>query len=333
MQTALATFPKVISFRAVMSALMPENHINFVYKLEGDVADIDIFSLAPTLLALGELIQESNRLLYPNGREIGVNVKPFREGSFIVDLSMFPTTNLQQLLDFVTPHSLEQLKTLLEVIGLIGTGAGVTTVGAVKAIRFLRGKPKSVEEIKPGEYRLTTIDDRSITVDGPVKTLLSNSSITTNIYKIYGVPLESQPNVKDVKTYLKEDEAGAVQIERHEVPSLREYASPSPLPTEPKETVKETLHPGVFLNPKRGAFGSDPRDWSFWRGEEVLTATIKDQNFLSQVEHGEIRLNKSDLLVVNLLERQRLKGTEVQKPTYEVIEVTQYVKGEDSTKL
>jgi hypothetical protein len=59
---------------------------HLVYKLEGDIREIDIFKLAPTLLALGGLIQASNRELFPDGQDVGVNVKPFREGSFIVDL-------------------------------------------------------------------------------------------------------------------------------------------------------------------------------------------------------------------------------------------------------
>jgi len=156
---------------------MPETHL--VYKLEGDVREIDVFKLAPTLLALGELIEDANRQLFPNGRDIAVNVKPFREGSFIVDLTLFPATNLQHLIDFFTPHSLEQLKTLLEVIGLIGGG----TFGAVKAIKALKGKPKTIEEIKPGEFRYTSADDNSVTVDKSVHNLLSNSQITQNIFR------------------------------------------------------------------------------------------------------------------------------------------------------
>jgi hypothetical protein len=309
---------------------MPENHLNFVYTLDGDVDEIDVFQLAPTLLALGELIQQGNRTLFPNGREVAVNCKPFREGSFIVDLTLFPSTELQQLLDFIKPHSLEQLKTLLEVIGLIATGTAVSVVSAVKAIQYLGGKPKTIEEVKPGEYRLS-IDDKSITVGGNVNTLLANPTITNNLYKIY-VPLESQGKVTDVKTYLRGEEANAVTVERNELSSFKEYAAPPETPVETKETTTEQIHEGVFLNPKRGAFGNDPKDWSFWRGQEVLTATIKDQHFLEQIESGDIRLNDADLLTVRLLERQKVKGTLVQKPTYEVLEVTHYEKGHaDST--
>jgi hypothetical protein len=157
--------------------LVADNHVNFVYKLDGNVSEVDVFKLAPTLLALGELIQQSNSELNPNGRQIGVNVKPFREGSFIVDLSIFPHTNLQQLLDILSSDQIGKVKTLLEWIGLISGG----TAGAVRVIKYLNGKPKSVEEVKPGEFRYTGGDDNSITVNASVHQLLSNSSITNNI--------------------------------------------------------------------------------------------------------------------------------------------------------
>ena len=310
---------------------MPESHL--VYKLEGDIKEIDVFKLAPTLLALGGLIQESNRDLFPDGRDVGVNVKPFRDGSFIVDLTLFSPSHLQQLINFLTPHSIEQLTSLLQSIGLISTGIGTTAIGAVQVIKFLRGKPKSVDELGPSEFRYTSHDDRSITVSAPVHTLLSNSSITQNIYNIYGPPMLDQPSVNDVKTYLEDDENTAVVVNREEVPVIREFATPSTAMADTDETIKETMHHGVFLNPKRCAFGHDPKDWSFWRGDEVITATIKDKEFLAETARGGRRLNESDLLTVDLLERQRVKGTRVQKPIYEIIKVTDYKKGSSPDQM
>jgi hypothetical protein len=312
---------------------MPDRHLNLVYKLDGNVKEIDVFKLAPTLLALGELIQESNREINPDGRQIGVNVKPFREGSFIVDLTIFPSSNIQQVIDLLTPHSLEQLKTLLEVIGLISTGVGVSVVGAVKAIKWLKGKPKSIEEVKPGEFRYTTIDDKSFTVNGPVHKILSNNSITTNIFKIYGTPLEEMPSVTDVETYIDGDDSTKVQVTRDEIPAIREFANPAALPSDVSETVKESLQSDVYLNPKRVAVDGDPRDWSFHRGESIITATIKDKDFMERCAKGEYRLHSSDLLTVDLLEKQRVTGTKVMKPTYEIIKVKSYILGMQQKEL
>lgn len=109
---------------------------------------------------------------------------------------------------------------------------------------------------------------------------------------------------------------------------MQDFVTPPDVPTGDSEITKEIIHPGVFLNPKRGAFGDDPKDWSFWQGEKVITATIRDKGFLAQHARGDIRLNESDLLTVDLLERQKVMGTKVQKPTYEVIRVIDYRKGE-----
>lgn len=71
--------------------------------------------------------------------------------------------------------------------------------------------------------------------------------------------------------------------------------------------------------------------WSFKRGDEVITATVKDKNFLADIESGKVRLNHSDLLTVTLLERQKVKGTIVQKPSYEILDVTGYEKAAGPT--
>lgn len=313
---------------------MPENHVNFVYKLDGDVQEVDVFKLAPTLLALGELIQESNQEVNPAGRQIGVNVKPFREGSFIVDLTIFPQTNLQQVLDLLGSQSVEQVKRLLEWIGLITGSGGI--VGVVQLIKWLKGRPKAVDEIKPGEFRYTAGDDRSISVDLHVHQLFSSSRITNNIYKVYGAPMEDQSPVTDIRTYVEGESETEVVFERSEVPVIREFMDPSARLTSSNEIVKEHIQEGVFLNPKRGSFANDPRDWSFYRGRgrnDVITATIKDKAFLQDYADGKYRLLSSDLLTVTLLERQTVEGTIVKKPVYEILRVTNYIKGPEQKTL
>jgi len=307
---------------------MSETQINLVYKLDGQIHEVDVFQLAPTLLALGELIQDGNQQVNPGGRQIGVNVKPFREGSFIVDLTVFPQTHLQQFLDLLSTHPTDQIKTVLEWIGLV---AG-TPLGAVQLVKWLRGKPKSVQEVGPGEFRYTANDDRSITVAAPVHQLVSNSNITNNIYKVYAAPLEQQISITDVKTYIENQIESEVIVTRADAQGLRDYVTPLDVIAGP-EIMKEHTHHGVYLNPKRGAFDGDPKDWSFRRGGEIVVATIRDKEFLDKCTKGEYRLNHSDLLIVDLLERQRVQGTMVMKPAYEIIRVTSYIKGPEQASL
>lgn len=301
-----------------------------VYKLDGQIQEVDVFRLAPTLLALGELIQESNQQVNPGGRQIGVNVKPFREGSFIVDLTVFPQTHLQQFLDLLSSHPADQIKTVLEWIGLVAVAG--TPLGAVQLVKWLKGKPKSVEELAPGEFRYTAADDRSITVAAPVHQLISNSNITNNIYKVYAAPLEQQISITDVKTYIENRQESEVVITKDDAQGFRDFVGPSEA-TQGAEIIKEHTHYGVYLNPKRGAFDGDPKEWSFRRGGEIVVATLKDRDFLDKCAKGEYRLNHSDLLIVDLLERQRVQGTMVMKPTYEILRVTSYIKGPEQASL
>jgi hypothetical protein len=304
-----------------MSSLS-SNRVNFIYELGGEAGEIDVFELAPTLLSIGQLIQDSNRILNPNGQEIAVNVKPFKEGSFIVDIALFPTSHLQQLLDLVRHTSLDQIVELLKAIGVIG-GLGVSAVAAIKK---LKGKPKQVEELKPGEYRYAS-DDSSITVGKDVHTLLQHPVITQNIYNVFGKPLEKE-SVTKIKSYLKgEEEQTEIVIAKDEVPALKEFATNPGLPALLIAAAPELTdeHESVaYLNPKRGAYDGDGVSWSFHRGSEIITATIKDTDFLMKVERGDIRPNHKDLLKVLLLEKQRVVGTEVKAPSYEVIKVLDY---------
>jgi hypothetical protein len=65
-------------------------HVNLIYKLDSITEEMNsglsVFDLAPILLSVGELVRESNKTLYPDGKELAVNVKPFRQGSFIIDI-------------------------------------------------------------------------------------------------------------------------------------------------------------------------------------------------------------------------------------------------------
>jgi hypothetical protein len=148
--------------------------------------------------------------------------------------------------------------------------------------------------------------------------------------------MEDQSAVTNIRTYVEGESETEVVFERSEVPVIREFMDPSERLTSSNEIVKEHIQEGVFLNPKRGSFEDDPRDWSFYRGRgrnDVITATIKDKAFLQDYADGKYRLLSSDLLTVTLLERQTVEGTIVKKPVYEILRVTNYIKGPEQKTL
>ena len=275
-------------------------HLNLIYKLSGTEEKIEtglsVFDIAPILLSVGELIRKSNQILYPEGREIAVNVKPFRQGSFIIDIVIFAHNKFRDLISFVNQEEVEQVKTLLEWIGIIcGTSASLCGL-----IRFLKGKPKTIEQLTPNEIRYTGEDNASITVPREVHQLFQNCNIQTIAYHALGKPLEQEGIVK-VETYLENENNERVVFGLEEAQYLQNYSLAEIPSIDLEETVVSPMK--VYLIPKRGSFDGDPRQWSFRMGETVITATIKDESFLKKCKEGDIRPNHTDILYVDLIQK------------------------------
>lgn len=308
-------------------------NIDLIYRLDGEREKIEngfsVFEIAPILLSVGELIKESNKTLYPLGRDIAVNVKPFREGSFIIDIVIFAQNNFQEIIDYVDRNDVQQIKELLEWIGIIVVGATATKCSLYKLIKFLHGKPKTVEKINPNEIRYTGEDGNSITVNKQVHQLFQNCNIQNVFYNGFGKPLE-QSGVTKIETYLKDSnqsDIGAVEFSKNEAKFLKNYSDAEVPSLDFEETVESKME--VFLSPKRGSFDADPRQWSFRMGgadNQIITATIKDEKFLEECKVGKIKPHHTDVLKVRLIQKIK-KINEIldsNSISFEVEEVLEY---------
>ncbi len=304
-----------------------EKKVDLIYQLEGPKAEegIDVFELSPLLLSIGELIQESHSLVYPEGNKIGVNVKPFQKGSFIIEILVYAKDNLQQIISYVNQDSIKQIKEILEWIGIIGG----PSIGVIGIYKFLKGPPKKIE-VGPEEVKITANNDNSITVGKKTYSLFQNNTVQQSIYNIYGNFL-SKEGVNSVKSHLKDKkEETVVSVKKEDVP----YFNPAnTIPQEDGSGNQKKNITQCFLKPKRISVEGEPDNWSFRKGgETVITTTIKDMNFLEKIKKGEIRLYKEDLLEVNLLEIQTIKDSEI-VVKYEVMQVVNYIKSPSQQTL
>lgn len=294
--------------------------INLIYQLQGPGVEkgVDVFKLSPLLFSIGDLLQTSQQIAHPNGHELGINIKPFKKGSFIIELSLFAQTNLQQLIDLVNTDSIKEIKETLEWLGII-SATGMYSV--IKIYKFLKGQPKKFEEVGPDEVRVVAKDGNAISVNKTVFSLFQNNKIQQNLYNIYGNFL-GQEGVEAVQSHLTGGEKEAVKITKADVPH---FNPANAIPMEGKENENRNIT-RVFLKPKRVSLEGEPDNWSLRKGVDViLTATIRDTDFLNKVKSGEIRLANEDLLEVDLLEIQTLKDNEV-GVKYEVVRVVNYQK-------
>jgi hypothetical protein len=299
-----------------------DEQLELIYSLRGEIRSVDVFALAPALFSLGELIQSAHRELGAD-HQVGVNVKPFGRGSFVVGIVLYVQSHPLPILTISTAAgaALTRTKEILEAVGFVRSKA----VSAIEAIRRLRGKPKSIEPVAPGTFRYTN-GDNSVEVNGTVHTLLQNTTIQNATFQLVSGPA-SQPGVKEIQTVLRNHPETAVTIKVDEVPAFAEFVA-GEMPT--TGTPHELENPPItyFLKPKRISVEGEPNNWSFrvggWESDILTVDSVKDQTFLQKVKRGEYRLTKDDLLVAEVVHRQRLQGTEIVSETTELLKVKAY---------
>lgn len=160
----------------------------FEIAFEGDPFDegeIDVRDLAPTLLALGNVVQAANKALNGDRADAHLKVAATDEGSFVAALTI-DVSWLADMLDAVAAHpqrvvAAEQLMDLLIKAGTI-VGA---PIGLFAAIKSLGGKrPESVEPKGDGTTEITVnnttfvVDDRTVALlqDLPTRVKRSRTS-------------------------------------------------------------------------------------------------------------------------------------------------------------
>lgn len=301
-------------------------HVNLIYKLSGDEEKINeglsVFEIAPILLSVGELIKKSNQIIRQDRNELSVNVKPFRKGSFIIDVVIFAQNRFNELLEFIKNDQVREIKELLEWIGLISAGG----VSLYHLIKFLKGKPKAVEQISPNEIKYTSQENNSIVVTKEVHQLFQDCNIQNVIYNALGRPLE-QDGITKVTTFPEDNPEQPTEFTKKEAEYLKNYSDA----IIPSLVTEEAIHNNMkaYLIPKRGSFDGDPRQWSFRMSDSVITATIKDDKFLARCKNGDIRPNHKDILLVDLIQKiKKVNGKlDPDSISFEVEKVIEYQKG------
>jgi hypothetical protein len=62
----------------------PSDALEFVFKLEGSLVDVEVFELASALEAMSLAVRESHRVLYREDPPVRVAVRPVMRGSYVI---------------------------------------------------------------------------------------------------------------------------------------------------------------------------------------------------------------------------------------------------------
>ncbi|WP_353474770.1 hypothetical protein PVT71_14470 [Salipiger sp. H15] len=281
-----------------------------------DGGEIDVRDLAPTLLALGNVVQAANKALNGDRSEARLKVTATKEGSFVAALTM-DVSWLIDMLDAVAANpdrvlAADQLLGLLmnagKVVGVAAGTATAATVGVFQAIKLLRGRrPSKVVPLGDGTTQITVEQTVFVVADRCVDLLQDLG--TREAIESFGNKASSVEGLKALKIGDGRDDSRTVTLSRSDLPSLN-------VPPEPKEPEVDISHREAWLKPVSAQF-KDGYKWRFTDGgDRPFTAEMEDLDFQRRVQEGRVTLNANDTIRCRLREEQSISAASLMKATF-----------------
>lgn len=274
-----------------------------------DNNEMDIRELAPALVAVADLLEESNAIINGGSTKITVNVHgSFKSGSFGIDFTVAQDI-FQELMKFFSAEGVTSAVNLLTLVGF--ASGGVTgLIGLLKKLK--NNRIKKVEQVDNNRVRISITNQEIIEIDPRVLDLYKSQRVRSALEKIIFSPL-SRNGVDEFRASMPKSKEPVIvkktEKEYYEMPLLDDELL--------GENTTEAYLQIITL-----PFKEDNK-WRFARGETVFFASMQDMRFLARMERNEERFSKDDLLKVVLHAKDILTGKGV-RTEYTVLEVLEH---------
>ncbi len=263
---------------------MDKSHIRVVYDGPGvEDGEMDVSQLAPSLLALGKLIENADAVLTGETNRVKVRVSSdVRRGSFDVGV----VVALDGAWDVARAWVLSPEGTSVSaILSLLGLNAKEATKGLIQVIKWAKGR-KIVRKtvLADGNTELELDDGMTTLVPTPVARLADEPLVRQ--------PLErfTDPLREDgIDSIRFEDEQGRVseQITAADAPAFQ--AAGGNEPTSSSRFMATYQVKRLYFEPGR--------KWRLSNGSQAIFADIQDQGFWDRVSKSEERFSANDYLI------------------------------------
>lgn len=293
--------------------------VHFSIKYDGPALEshqMDVRELAPALIALSNMLEEANRVAFPDSASVKVNVQGnFKGGSFGVDLIAIQSITDQIVSMFSGPEAsaFSNLKSILEAIGLI-VGTGGAGGGLIGIIKWLHGrKPSSIKT--SGDRVVFEVVEESI-------------SETFEVDLVAGRLYQSRVVRKALANVVKPLERDGIDIfasgqDGQTAEVIRKDDAPwFTIADSDADIVSDTVAEHVLLQIESAVFKDDNK-WRFSDGSGSFFAEVADPIFVNKINSGDERFGKGDVLIVDLRRIQTISDNGL-KMEYSIVRVHEH---------
>ena len=260
---------------------------------------IDVRHLGNSMIAIGSLFTEVNRLTNGSSATVKVNVSALSRGSFVVDFTVVHDVTIAMDLTL----DADSLKTLIFGAGGAGGVGGVG--GLIWFLKALRGRRHRVRENR-GDVVVAEVEGETYTVRTEIHQV-SNSGLVRGIIRDLVAPLRA----KGVDRLAFRENGRAVEEITPDDAASFEYEGDAALLSDVVSTKHFNIVSLTF---------KEKNLWRLSDGASVIPVKIRDEDFLERVNKNEIAFAKGDRLVVELRTVQR-QGLEKIRTEYEALRV------------
>lgn len=268
-------------------------HTQFSISYDGEALrshSMDVRDLAPALLSLGKLFDESNRVLNGNKASVKLQVKAHEEGSFEVLLELYQTYG-ERVTRFLTGEVITSALTLKELL-LTAGGVGASLYALIKKLKG--SKPDRITNLENGMVRIE-ISGESFEISLKLISLFQDIEVRRAAEEVLK-PL-GKPGIDTFQIKHKSETVEMVTKEELEFFSISKIEDEKIL-----ESEQTTAFSIVSL-----AFKDDNK-WRLHDGSSTLSVIIRDEDFLRKIDSNSLSFAKGDVLIC------RVRTTQWQTP-------------------